>query len=79
MQFFKTIVPQFTQLELFSRGLKSMKVNVNIFPVQHSLPIWTSLNHSDQFWRLEWGTDSHLRDLESNLKMFFMKNGMKFF
>jgi hypothetical protein len=25
----------FTQLELFSRGLKSMKVNFSIFPAQH--------------------------------------------
>jgi hypothetical protein len=26
----------FTQLELFSHGLKNMKVNFNIFPGQHS-------------------------------------------
>jgi hypothetical protein len=35
---------------LFSHGLKSMKVNFNIFPGQHNHQIWTSLNHSDQFW-----------------------------
>jgi hypothetical protein len=45
-------VPPFTQLELFSRGLKSMKVNFNIYPGQHNHRIWTSLNHSGQFWRL---------------------------
>jgi hypothetical protein len=28
--------PPFTQLELFSHGLKSMKVNFNIFPGQHN-------------------------------------------
>jgi hypothetical protein len=44
---------QFTQLELFSHGLKSMKVNFNIFPGQHNHQIWTSLNHSGQLWRLE--------------------------
>jgi hypothetical protein len=32
MQFSKTTVSPFTQLELFSHGLKSMKVNFNIFP-----------------------------------------------
>jgi hypothetical protein len=26
----------FTQLELFRHGLKSMKVNINIFPGQHN-------------------------------------------
>jgi hypothetical protein len=34
-------------------SLKSMKVNFSIFPGQH--------NHL--FWRLEWGTDSHLQHL----------------
>jgi hypothetical protein len=29
MQFSETTMPQFTQLELSSRGLKSMKVNLN--------------------------------------------------
>jgi hypothetical protein len=43
--------------------LKSMKVNFNIFPNQHSHQIGTSLNHSGQFWRLEWGTDVHLQHL----------------
>jgi hypothetical protein len=33
---FVTIIPKFTQLELFSRGLKSMKVNVSTFPGQYS-------------------------------------------
>jgi hypothetical protein len=41
--------------------LKSMKVNFNIFPRQHNHKIWTSLNLSSQFWRLEWGMDSHLQ------------------
>jgi hypothetical protein len=62
----------------FSHGLKSMKVNFNIFPCQHNHQIWTLLNHSDMFWRLEWGTDSHLQHLWSNLKMFFKKNSVKF-
>jgi hypothetical protein len=61
MQFSKTAMPPFTQLELFSNGSKSMKVNFNIFPGQHYHQIWTALNHSGQFWRLEWGTDSHLQ------------------
>jgi hypothetical protein len=39
----------FTQLELFSHGLKSIKVNFNIIPCQHSRHILTSLNHSGQF------------------------------
>jgi hypothetical protein len=33
---FQDEVPPFTQLELFSHGLKSMKVNFNIFPGQNS-------------------------------------------
>jgi hypothetical protein len=41
--------------------LKSMKVNFNVFRGQQNYWVWTSLNHSDQFWRLEWGTDSHLQ------------------
>jgi hypothetical protein len=32
-------MPPFTQLELFSHGFKSMKVNFNIFPGQHNLQI----------------------------------------
>jgi hypothetical protein len=55
--------------------LKSMKVNFNIFPDQHNHKIWTTLNHSDQIWRLECGTDSHLN---ISKKMFFKKNGIKF-
>jgi hypothetical protein len=51
----------FIQLGLFSYGLNSMKVNFSIFPGQHIHQIWTSLYHSGQFWRLEWGTDSHLQ------------------
>jgi hypothetical protein len=35
------------------------------------------LNHSGQFWRPEWGTDSHLH-LWSNLTVFCKKNGIKF-
>jgi hypothetical protein len=63
MQFFKTIKPQFTQLELFSLGLKNIKVNFSIIRGQHNHQIWTSLNRSGQFLRLEWGTDSHLQHL----------------
>jgi hypothetical protein len=37
--------------------------NFNIFPGQHSHQIWTLLNHSGLFWRLVWGTDSHLQHL----------------
>jgi hypothetical protein len=43
--------------------LKSMKVNFDIFPGQDNHHIWTSLNHSGQFWRLEWATDSNLQHL----------------
>jgi hypothetical protein len=50
----------FTQLELFSHGLNSMKVNI-IFPGQQNHHIRTSLNHCGQLWRLEWGTDSHFQ------------------
>jgi hypothetical protein len=32
----QTAVPPFTPLELFSRGLKSMKVNFSIFPGQRN-------------------------------------------
>jgi hypothetical protein len=35
-QFSKSIMRPFTQLELFTHGLKSMKVNFNIIPGQHS-------------------------------------------
>jgi hypothetical protein len=40
-----------------------IKANFSIFPGQHTHQIWTLLNHSGQFWRLEWGTDSHLQHL----------------
>jgi hypothetical protein len=63
MQFSKMTMHPFTQLELLSHGLKSMKVNFNIFPGQYNYHVWTSLNHSSQFWRLELGTDSHLQHL----------------
>jgi hypothetical protein len=36
MQFSKMTVTPFTQLELFSHGLKGMKVNFSIFPCQHN-------------------------------------------
>jgi hypothetical protein len=39
MQFPKTKVLPFTQLELFSHGLKSMKMNFSIFPE----PLWSVL------------------------------------
>jgi hypothetical protein len=35
----KMTMPPFTQLELFSYGLKSMKVNCSIFPGQHNFQI----------------------------------------
>jgi hypothetical protein len=38
-------------------------VNFNIFPGQNNHQIWTSLNHSGQFRRLDWGTDSHVQYL----------------
>jgi hypothetical protein len=53
MKFSKTTMPPFTQLQLFSLGLKSIKANFNIFPAQHRPQILISLNLSDQFWRLE--------------------------
>jgi hypothetical protein len=62
MQFSKMTMLPFTQLELYSHGFKSMKVNF-IFPGQYNHQIWTSLNHSGQFWRQEWGTDSNLQHL----------------
>jgi hypothetical protein len=54
---------QFTQMGLFSHGLKSMKLNFNIFPGQHNHHSWTSLNYSGKFFRPDWGTDSHLQHL----------------
>jgi hypothetical protein len=44
VQVTKKTVPPFTQLKLFSYGLKSMKVKFNIFPGQHNHRIWTPLN-----------------------------------
>jgi hypothetical protein len=58
--------------------LKSMKVNFNIFRGQHNHHILTSFNNSGEFQRLEWGTDSHLQHLQSELKIFFKMNGIKF-
>jgi hypothetical protein len=58
--------------------LRGMKVNFNIFSGQLNHQISTWMNHCDQFLRLEWGTDSHLQHLQSNLKTFFKKNGIKF-
>jgi hypothetical protein len=75
IKFLKTTVPTFKQQELFSHGLNSI---FNIFNGQHNHHIRTSLSHSGQFWRLEWGTDSRLQHLWSNLKVFFKKNVMKF-
>jgi hypothetical protein len=63
IQFSTMTMPPFIQLELFGYGLKIMKVNFTIFPGQHSHLIWTSLNHSCQFWRLEWETDFQLKYL----------------
>jgi hypothetical protein len=58
--------------------LKSMKVNFNIFHNLHNHLIWTSLNRSGQFWRLDWGTYSHLQHIWTNFKMFLKKNVIKF-
>jgi hypothetical protein len=63
MQFSKTTTLTFTQLELFSHGMKTTEANFNIFPDQHNHQIWTSLDYSGQFWRLEWGSDSQLQRL----------------
>jgi hypothetical protein len=38
-------------------------VNFNIYPDQHHHQIWASLNNFGQFWRLDWGTSSHLQQL----------------
>jgi hypothetical protein len=35
-QFSKTTMTSFTQVELFSHGLKGMKVNFSIFPGKHN-------------------------------------------
>jgi hypothetical protein len=46
MQFSKMMVHPFTQPELFSHGLKNVKMNFNIFPGQHSHitePLWSVL------------------------------------
>jgi transposase-like protein len=43
MQFSKTTMPPFTELELFSHSLKCMKVNFNIFPGQHNQQISTNI------------------------------------
>jgi hypothetical protein len=67
MQFSKTAVPHW-QPELLNHSLKSMKVNFSIYLGQHNHQIWTSLNHSGQFWRLEWGTDSNLHHHEHILQ-----------
>jgi hypothetical protein len=53
MQFSKTKMPPVTQMELFSHDLNSMKVNFNIFPYQYNQLIWTALNKSGHFSRLD--------------------------
>jgi hypothetical protein len=63
MQFTETIMIPFTQLELFSHSLKIMKRNFSILLGRHNHEAWTSLNHSGQFWRLDWGPVSHLQHL----------------
>jgi hypothetical protein len=53
----KMTMPPFTQLELFKHGLKSMKVNFNIFPGQHN-----HLNITELLWSVletEGRTGSH--------------------
>jgi hypothetical protein len=61
MKFSKTTMSPFTQLKLFSHCLQSIKVNLNIFPGQHSHQIWTSINHSGHFSGPVWGTGSNLQ------------------
>jgi hypothetical protein len=41
--------------------LKDVKVNFIILPGQHNYQVWTSMNRSDQFRRLQWGTDANLQ------------------
>jgi hypothetical protein len=47
MPFYKTTMPTFTQLELFSHGLKNMKMKFSIFTGHHIVvilhiiePVW---------------------------------------
>jgi hypothetical protein len=52
-------------------------VNFSILPGLHNHQIWTSLNHSGQFWRL---SEEQILTFNSSkaTKIFFKKNGMKF-
>jgi hypothetical protein len=60
---FKTISP-FTQLERFKSWSEEHEGELQYLHTdQHNHQIWTSSNHPGQFWRLEWGTDSHLQHL----------------
>jgi hypothetical protein len=45
-EFFKVKMSSFTQLELFSYGLKSIKMDLNIIHGQYNHQSWTTLNHS---------------------------------
>jgi hypothetical protein len=63
MQFSKTTIPHSHSWNCSVNSFKSMKVNSNIFPGQNNCQIWTSLNHSAQFWRTEWATNSHVHHL----------------
>jgi hypothetical protein len=49
MQFFKITIHPYTQPDVFSLGLRSMKMHFNIFPGQHNAkcqiiePLWSVL------------------------------------
>jgi hypothetical protein len=64
MQFSETVLPC-TQLEVFSNGLKSMKVNFSIFPGQHNEPICSVLETSV---RNRFPPPTSLKQLEDDLK-----------
>jgi hypothetical protein len=57
---------EFTNLELSSYGLKSMKVNFNILPGQRDQQM-----HCDKFWRLQREADSRLRQSEQVIREEF--------
>jgi hypothetical protein len=59
MNFFKTTMPSSTVQSWFEKH-ESELIN---FPHQPNHFIWTLLNHSGQFWRREWGMESHLQHL----------------
>jgi hypothetical protein len=75
IQFSKMTVSPFTQLELFSHGLKSTKVHFSIIPGQQSLDV--NSREPLQFWRVEWGTDTTSSISEATWRCSAVKNGNK--